>query len=425
MFTRTAKPLASRMPLTAAPPARGSVPRAAPVRTSPAGLEAEADAMASRIVDPAPTMRRSAGAESRPPAEGPAMALAARSRGEPLDGATRAVVEPVVGADLGGVRVHADHAAAAAAEAMQASAFTIGRDVYFGARRHDMHGSEGRRLLAHELSHVVQQGGGSPDQGLSAAGVGVQREPAPAAPAHKDQKDGPKIAQTFVLPPELLAPLRLQPPSLLAPKPQPSLMGGRTLSLTPPSGGGGSDDLSLARIQQGGLLKSLAPSALPKLAPSLPPAGPLAPTATPSLALAPQAGASAPTTTPTAPEAITLKDFGPVSVGVRFGIPDHAKDTKPGDPLTAMQESLRMAEIINYHVNGVTPSFASLDVGKLIGVTFSIFATHIDSELARKLASKVSAKPSTGPKVTFDATVIFQTSPAVSGGGGLVTTVTF
>jgi hypothetical protein len=115
----------------------------------------------------------------------------------------------------------------------------------------------------------------------------------------------------------------------------------------------------------------------------------------------------------------------PLIIAERFGIPDKSKDVKPGEAPTALQESLRAGEIMNYHINGVTPSFASLDVGKLIAVGYSIFATHIDPGLAQALASKVSAKPSSGPKLSLDATAIFQTSPKISGGGGIVATFTF
>ena len=394
-------------------PARPQSIRAEARNPSAAGLEAEADAAAGRIVGAAPGPRR--GAEPIP-AEAPALALAARSTSEPLVAATRTEIEPQLGADLGGVRVHADSEAAFAAKVLDANAFTIGRDVYFGDRRYDPRGHEGRRLLAHELSHVVQQGGGNPAQGLSRANPGVQRD---GPTGDKEVDKGPKVERTFTLPSELLAPMKLQPPSLLAPKPFLPFSGGKGFvpSLSPDAGASGG--LSFDQIRQGGLT-SLPPTLLPR-----PTAAPLGPNAVPSPALTPTPAASTPSATPSAPETITLKDFGFLSVAVRFGLPDKSKDVKPGEPLTAFQESMRMGEIINYHINGVTPSFASLDVGNLIKVGYSIFATHIDRGLAASLASKVSAKPSTGPKLSLDATVIFQTSPKVSGGGGLTATLTF
>jgi hypothetical protein len=80
------------------------------------------------------------------------------SPGQPLDGATRAFMEPRFGHDFGRVRVHTDARAAEAARAVRALAYTVGRDVTFGAGRYAPETGEGQRLLAHELTHVVQQG---------------------------------------------------------------------------------------------------------------------------------------------------------------------------------------------------------------------------------------------------------------------------
>jgi hypothetical protein len=80
-----------------------------------------------------------------------------RSPGEPLDAGTRSFFEARFGRDLSQVRVHADVKAAASARAVNALAYTVGRDVVFGAGRYRPGALEGKRLLAHELSHVVQQ----------------------------------------------------------------------------------------------------------------------------------------------------------------------------------------------------------------------------------------------------------------------------
>jgi len=82
-----------------------------------------------------------------------------RSSGQPLDSATRAYMEPRFGHDFSGVRVHADESAAESARAVHAHAYTVGRDVVFGAEQFAPRTSAGRELLAHELTHVVQQGG--------------------------------------------------------------------------------------------------------------------------------------------------------------------------------------------------------------------------------------------------------------------------
>jgi hypothetical protein len=80
--------------------------------------------------------------------------------GRPLDPSTRRSMESRFGYDFSGVRVHDDARAAGEAARIDAAAFTVGEDIVFGAGRHEPASSEGRRLLAHELAHVVQQTGG-------------------------------------------------------------------------------------------------------------------------------------------------------------------------------------------------------------------------------------------------------------------------
>ncbi len=80
-----------------------------------------------------------------------------RSSGRPLDSSTRSFMEARFGHDFSQVRVHADGKAAASAQAVNARAFTVGRDVVFGPGEYAPGSREGQRLLAHELVHVVQQ----------------------------------------------------------------------------------------------------------------------------------------------------------------------------------------------------------------------------------------------------------------------------
>jgi hypothetical protein len=84
-----------------------------------------------------------------------------RSPGRPLDPATRAFFEPRFGHDFSQVRIHSDGRAAASAQAVNAVAYTVGKNVVFGAARYAPHTASGRGLLAHELAHVVQQDGSS------------------------------------------------------------------------------------------------------------------------------------------------------------------------------------------------------------------------------------------------------------------------
>jgi hypothetical protein len=84
-----------------------------------------------------------------------------RSPGQPLDSATRAFMEPRFGHDFSRVRVHANARAAESARAVNALAYTVGREVVFGSNQYEPSMSTGKRLLAHELAHVVQQQGNS------------------------------------------------------------------------------------------------------------------------------------------------------------------------------------------------------------------------------------------------------------------------
>ncbi|MBV8935131.1 MAG: DUF4157 domain-containing protein, partial [Alphaproteobacteria bacterium] len=85
--------------------------------------------------------------------------------GEPLPDQLRGELETRFGEDFEGVRIHADGRAADAAAALHAKAYTLGENIVFGVRRFAPETFEGRRLLAHELAHVVQQrrGGGLPE----------------------------------------------------------------------------------------------------------------------------------------------------------------------------------------------------------------------------------------------------------------------
>lgn len=83
------------------------------------------------------------------------------SAGKPLDQPTRTFFESRFGYDFGHVRVHADTAASESAQAVNALAYTVGSHVVFRTGQFDPQSHSGRRLLAHELTHVVQGEAGS------------------------------------------------------------------------------------------------------------------------------------------------------------------------------------------------------------------------------------------------------------------------
>lgn len=84
-----------------------------------------------------------------------------RSSGQPLDATTRIFMESRFGHDFSQVHVHADAQAAKSTRAVNALAYTIGKDVAFAESQYAPNTIEGRRLIAHELTHVIQQSGAS------------------------------------------------------------------------------------------------------------------------------------------------------------------------------------------------------------------------------------------------------------------------
>jgi len=82
-----------------------------------------------------------------------------RGGGSALPAAARGYFEPRFGADFSNVRVHIGTRAEEAARSIGAKAFTVGNDIAFGSGHYSPDSREGRTLLAHELTHVLQQGG--------------------------------------------------------------------------------------------------------------------------------------------------------------------------------------------------------------------------------------------------------------------------
>ncbi len=102
------------------------------------------------------------------------------SSGHTLDADTRAWMEPRFNHDFSGVRVHTDERAAQSAREVNALAYTVGQDVVFGAGQYAPGTERGSRLLAHELTHVVQQSSGSSAQAKAVS------EPSDAAEVEAD-----------------------------------------------------------------------------------------------------------------------------------------------------------------------------------------------------------------------------------------------
>jgi hypothetical protein len=129
-----------------------------------------------------------------------------RSPGAPLDPVARAALEPRLGHSFADVRVHADAQAAEAAQAVGALAYTVGRHVVFDAGQYRPGSPDGRRLLAHELAHVVQQRGAE-------AAVPGRLEVGPAGAPEEDQAERAAAGVATPLAPALVRVARVPGPT--------------------------------------------------------------------------------------------------------------------------------------------------------------------------------------------------------------------
>lgn len=84
--------------------------------------------------------------------------ISSKSSGQRLQDNTRSFMDERFGYDFSHVRIHTDSHAARKSDELNAEAFTIGRDVFFNAGRYRPSSAEGKKLLSHELTHVIQQG---------------------------------------------------------------------------------------------------------------------------------------------------------------------------------------------------------------------------------------------------------------------------
>ena len=105
------------------------------------------------------------------------------SPGQPLDLSLRSYFEPLFGHGFGEVRIHADPAAIRSAKAMRAAAYTVGSSIVFDAHRYPPGSLQGRRLLAHELAHTLQQ-----------RGAAKTERPALGSPGDSYEKDAEEVA---------------------------------------------------------------------------------------------------------------------------------------------------------------------------------------------------------------------------------------
>jgi hypothetical protein len=126
-----------------------------------------------------------------------------RSGGKPLDDGTRSAMEDRFGHDFGGVRIHDDARAAQSARAVSARAYAIGRDIVFAANQYAPETPEGGTLLAHELTHVVQQGGRQATGPIPIAGPKDPAEAEARRVAAEPALTGARLGRAPLTPPRM------------------------------------------------------------------------------------------------------------------------------------------------------------------------------------------------------------------------------
>jgi hypothetical protein len=114
---------------------------------------------------------------------------ARRGSGNPLDGGVRTTMERVLNSDFSRVNVHTDSEADALNRSVSAVAFTTGNDIFFKQGAYDPGSGGGQQLLAHELTHVVQQ-----SQGAVSGGGSGGMHVGPAGDSHEQQADATAAA---------------------------------------------------------------------------------------------------------------------------------------------------------------------------------------------------------------------------------------
>jgi hypothetical protein len=110
-----------------------------------------------------------------------------KSPGQPLDHSTRSFMEARLGHDFSNVRVHADDRAAESSRQVNAEAYTVGQHIAFASPSFNPSTDEGRKLLAHELTHVMQQA----NQGSTSRPISI------ANPASSSEHEANRVADSF------------------------------------------------------------------------------------------------------------------------------------------------------------------------------------------------------------------------------------
>lgn len=351
-----------------------------------------------------------------------------RLPGQSLDTAARPLMESFFNHDFSRIQVHTGASAARSARAINARAYTVHNDVVFGEGQYQPTSGRGRRLIAHELAHVVQQ-----NRGGNSAAVEVRADRAAERVAH-NQAVTPEIVGGAS--PGLYADngeeegtSTAEPASTLVTQPAFSvgwadLARINTFQLTPPS----LLTPPLRRLTLGSpLLSSPTPPLLsvPGLPPPLlMPEPAFFPPSTPDLRLPPSTP-SAETEAPPLPSRLPVLNSGRFSLGLRLGFPKLEQTRIPGMPESALAESLRRAEIMNQMLTGNVPSgWEAVEKTQLVQAIWGIFSTNIAPDLARSITSGLST-PAGPAGVSYELDLVLLTDFSSEIGGGLSFTVRY
>ena len=148
--------------------------------------------------------------EQSPAAQTSAYIQRLPQHGEPMPGSVRTFFEARMGSDFSSVRIHRDTEAAQSASALHAQAYTVGNDIVFNRDKYSPQTNEGRKLLSHELVHVLQQRSGAarnpqtaPEETQPAGKEDKEKEKEPAEAKDKEQAaetESEKLSQPIPLP---------------------------------------------------------------------------------------------------------------------------------------------------------------------------------------------------------------------------------
>ncbi len=136
--------------------------------------------------------RKGHGDGSTAPASVEKSLASSRGKGSPLPDAVNNKMGSAMGADFSEVRIHDDHAAADMSNALNAQAFTHGKDIYFNRGKYDPGSKAGQHLLAHELTHTIQQRGSTMQRMIQKNGNGNNTQAAATNPVVPDFKETEK-----------------------------------------------------------------------------------------------------------------------------------------------------------------------------------------------------------------------------------------